>query len=266
MNSRYNGQDAAEWTTLVGKAIDLEGISNDGLGYTVTISGPCSDQPRGGAGQMVKWPGLQSLSCRQKPELDENPPRCKEKGDRLSGSGSSKGLGDTVLRGMSKAKQALSPTSTSKGERDSSSSNPHAPIILPFTGDVEIRQSFHISNDHHPPVDFEKPHHHHHHTPSKSLTFFDDTPDNVPDFKTSALEFEKERAEYAEYSRHNDNDERHLRLVSPPSSLQPPSWPRRGSEKSEDSETLASSIHTLPPLPGSVRLARQMSREGRKQR
>jgi len=33
-------EDAKEWSAIVSRAIDLDGIADDGLGYTVTISGP----------------------------------------------------------------------------------------------------------------------------------------------------------------------------------------------------------------------------------
>ena len=38
--------EVAEWTTAIQNIIDLEGIANDGLGYTVTITGPDNPRPK----------------------------------------------------------------------------------------------------------------------------------------------------------------------------------------------------------------------------
>jgi hypothetical protein len=36
-----------EWTSIVENLVDLEGIANDGLGYTVSITGPDRPSPKG---------------------------------------------------------------------------------------------------------------------------------------------------------------------------------------------------------------------------
>jgi hypothetical protein len=41
---RADVEEVEEWTNIVRNVVDLEGIANDGLGYTVTITGP--NQPR----------------------------------------------------------------------------------------------------------------------------------------------------------------------------------------------------------------------------
>jgi hypothetical protein len=39
-SNEIDAEAVAEWTSRVSRAVDLEGIANDGLGYTVTITGP----------------------------------------------------------------------------------------------------------------------------------------------------------------------------------------------------------------------------------
>jgi hypothetical protein len=49
-------EDAKEWETIVSRTLDLDGIANDGLGYTVTISGPPRQRRK-----LQKKPGASSV-------------------------------------------------------------------------------------------------------------------------------------------------------------------------------------------------------------
>jgi hypothetical protein len=77
--TRTDLEDAKEWSTIVSRAIDLDGIANDGLGYTVTISGPPRQrrklQKKPGASMRAMTPqqrkqSVQSMSEDGKPAFE----------------------------------------------------------------------------------------------------------------------------------------------------------------------------------------------------
>jgi hypothetical protein len=56
------GDASAEWMAEMSRAIDLDGIANDGMGYTVTITGPARKRSK-----LKKWsqPGVSSVQQRK---------------------------------------------------------------------------------------------------------------------------------------------------------------------------------------------------------
>jgi hypothetical protein len=59
-----DAEAVAEWTSRVSRAVDLEGIANDGLGYTVTITGPLKQ----------KKPGIRKRSMARMASLPQRKP------------------------------------------------------------------------------------------------------------------------------------------------------------------------------------------------
>jgi hypothetical protein len=47
VNASLDCEDYAAWSSLMYRPVDLEGIGEDGLGYTVNISGPPKPSKRG---------------------------------------------------------------------------------------------------------------------------------------------------------------------------------------------------------------------------
>jgi hypothetical protein len=111
-NANYSAdyEAVAEWAAIMSRTIDIEGIANDGFGYSVTITGPisASAKPRRRSSKLRKTASQQFQHSQAMRSRERKGSRWHMPSDALEPSS----WGSTVFKKMDSGDRAISPSTT----------------------------------------------------------------------------------------------------------------------------------------------------------